>query len=359
MIRKEQLIKLATERNTPCVTISLNTHRTHPDNAQDEVMLKNLLKEAEDRVIAEFGKKSITPLLEKIKHLNSEVDVNYNQNSLHLFLSNDTKEMIKSSWNTRAEGVQISDRFAVRPLIKLFNGSESYLLMVLSQGGVQLYEALNDEIIQEIRNDDFPFSENRHYNTHSDKGSDSKHLDDLVREFLNKVDKALIKVYNETNLNCVVVCTEDNHSRLQQVADKPTVYLGYSAIDYNKMETHQIVKQAWEIIKTQQKEHRNKAVEEIKESVAQGAVLTDLQEIFQAALDGRGDLLMIDPNFSQSVIMTSDRTFELSDDKTKPDTIEDITSNIAWEVLSKKGRVFFTADNEIKELGNIVLKTRY
>lgn len=359
MTLKEQLRKLAIERNTPCVTISLNTHRTHPDNVKDEVMLKNLLKEAEDRVIAEFGKRPVASLLEKLENLTSEIDVNYNLDSLHIFLSNDTKEIVKSTWNTNSEGVHISDRFSVRPIIKSFNRSESYLLMLLSQSGVQLYEALNDGIVQEIQNADFPFPESRHYNTNADKESDSKHLDDLVREFLNEVDKALVKVHNETELNCVVVCTEDNYSKLQQVADKPSVYLGYSAIDYNKTETHQIAKQSWDIIQSQQKERRSKAIGEIKEAVAQGTVLTDVQEIFQAAIDGRGDLLMVHQDFSQAVLMTSDRTFDLTEDRAKQGAIDDITSSIAWEVLSKKGRVYFTSQDEIKDLGNIVLKTRY
>lgn len=359
MTFKEQLKKLASEKDSPCVTISLTTHRTHPDNAKDEIKLKNLLKEAEDRVIAEFGKRPVASLLEKIENIAAEIDVNYNLDSLHIFLSNSTKEVVKSAWPTSNEGVHISDNFALRSIIKSYSRSEHYLLMLLSQSGVQLYEALNDEIIQQIQNEDFPFSENHHYNTHSDKGSDAKYLDDLVREFLNKVDKALLKVYHETDLKCVVICTEDNYSRLQQVADNSSVYLGYSAIDYNKTETHQIIKQSWDIIKSQQKDQRSKAIEEVKEAVAHGTVLTDLQEIFQASIDGRGDLLMVHQDFSQAVIMTSDRTFELIDDRTKQHAIDDITSSIAWDVLSKKGKVFFTTQNEIKELGNIVLKTRY
>jgi hypothetical protein len=57
--------------------------------------------------------------------------------------------------------------------------------------------------------------------------------------------------------------------------------------------------------------------------------------------------------------MTGDRTFDRTNDKTKAGAIDDITSKIAWEVLLKKGRVFFIADDEIRELGNMVLKTRY
>jgi len=359
MTLKEQLQKLAAEKNNPCVSISLNTHRTHPDNAQDEILLKNLLKEAEERVVNEFSKRPVANLLEKIKTVSKEIDVNYNLDSLYIFLSNDTQEIVKSSWETSKSGVHISDSFAIRPLIKNYNRSENYLVMLLSQSGVQLFEAVNADIVEEVRNEDFPFSENRHYNTHSDKGSDSKHLDDLVREFLNKVDKALVKVHNETELKCVVIATEDNYSRLQQVADKPSVYLGYSNIDYNKVETHNIVKQSWELVKEQQKQLRTEAISEMQDAVAQGKVLTDLQEIYQASIDGRGELLIVHQDFLQAVVMKDERTFDLVNDPTTANAIDDITSTIAWEVISKKGRAIFTGQDEIKDLGKIVLKTRY
>jgi hypothetical protein len=181
----------------------------------------------------------------------------------------------------------------------------------------------------------------------------------LVREFLNKVDKAVVKVHQETGLNCVVICTEDNYSRLMQVADKPGIYHGYDNIDYNNISTHHIAKQGWKMIKELQQKRRIEAISEMKEAVAQGTVLTDLQEIYQAVIDGRGELLIVHQDFAQPVIMTSDRTFDLVADSSQHEVIDDITSNIAWEVLSKKGRVVFTELDEIKDLGEIVLKTRY
>lgn len=359
MALKEQLQKLAIEKNSPCVTISMSTHRTHPDNVQDEILLKNLLKEAEERVVNEFGKRTVANLLEKIETVSSEIDVNYNLDSLHIFLSNDTQEIVKSSWAISHSEVHISDSFAIRPLVKSYSRSESYLVMLLSQSGVHLYEAINDDIHREIRNEDFPFPQNSHFNTNKEKGSDSKYLDDLVREFFNKVDKALVKVHNETELKCVVITTEDNYSRLQQVADKPTVYLGYANIDYNNVATHQIAKQSWELVKEQQKQHRTETISEMQEAVAQGKVLTDLQEIYQASIDGRGELLIVNEDFSQAVVMKDERTFDLVDDFTIPNAIDDITSTISWEVISKKGRVVFTSQDQLKDLGKIVLKTRY
>lgn len=355
----EQLQKLATEKNSPCVTISLNTHRTHPDNKQDEIVLKNLLDEAKERVLKEFDKRAVANLLENLETVHAEIDVNHNLDSLHLFLSNDTKEIVKSGWPTNNQGVQMSETFAVRSLIKNYVRSENYLVMVLSQSGVHLYQAENDSIVKEIKNDDFPFGENRHFNKNAVKLSDAEYQDNLLKEYLNTVDKALVKVHAETNLKCVIIAENDNWSKLQEVADMPNIYIGHATLDTNNTKTHQIVKQSWTIIEEQQKTKRAAAISSMREAVAQGKVLTDLQEIYQAAIDGRGDILMVNQEFRQAVVMNDERTFTLVDDVTIEHAIDDITSNIAWEVLSKKGTVHFTAQEELNDLGKIVLKTRY
>lgn len=359
MVLKALLQKLGKEKNNPCVTISLNTHRTHRDNTQDTILLKNLLREAEERVLNEFGKRPVSALLERINTVQGEIDVNYNLDSLHLFLSNDTQEIITLPWPASQDKVYLSQMFAVRPLIDAYTRSESYLVMLLSQNGVQLYEALNDGIITEIVNNDFPFTENVQPIFYEEKTSDPAYLDDLVRGYFNKIDKALVKVHHETGLRCIVTCTANNYSLLMQVADKPNIYHGYVNIDYNRRAPHQIARQSWELVKELQRERRSQAIREVKQAVSEGKVLTDLQEIYQAAVDGRGDLLVVHENFAQPVLMNGDRTFELIEDAGTPGAIDDITSNIAWEVLVKNGRAVFTAQEEIKDLGEIVLKTRY
>ena len=93
---KDQIEKLAAEKNEPCVTISLNTHRTFPENAQDEIVLKNLLKDAENRVVEKYGKRPVHELIEKMSALEKEINHNYNLDSMHIFFSNFTREIIKS-----------------------------------------------------------------------------------------------------------------------------------------------------------------------------------------------------------------------------------------------------------------------
>lgn len=359
MALKEQIQQLASVNETPCVTISLNTHRTRPDNAKDELQLKNLLKEAKERVLNEFGKREVASLLEKIDSVSDDIDSTQNLDSLHLFLSNSNAEIVRTAWPINQNGVHMSNGFALRPLIKAYGRTEHYLLMQLSQSGVSLFEAMNDGIVGEISNDDFPFSENQHYNTNKQKASDAKHLDNLVREYLNKVDKALVKVHNETGLKCVVICTEDNYSRLQQVATRPDIYIDYANINYNAMGPHQLVNQSWEIIQNKIQSGKAKAIAEVKEGVAQGRVSTDLQEIYRAAKNGQGELLVVHVDFAQAALLKQGDTLELITDPTQENAVDDIGSNIVWEVLSKNGRVVFTSMDEIKDLGEIVLKRRF
>ena len=358
-MKLQKLEKLANERNAPCVTLSLNTHRTHPDSLSDVIMLKNLVKEASDRVLGKYDKREVAALIENLESLENTIDPNLNLDSLHIFISNETLEVFRSSWSTEENKVNVSDRFNLRQVIKNHSNSEDYLIMLLSQSGVALFEASDESIITEIKNEDFPYSDNQHYITHSDKASDGKQVDNMVREYLNKVDKALVRVHNETGKNCVVICTEDNYSKLQQVADKPSVYYGYSPINYNDFANHTIVKQAFGLISAIQKEKRTEAIEEVKEAVGQGNVITELNEIYKAVKEGRGDLLIAHTDYNQAVRIGDNDTIEMVSTIEGENTIEDLVSDLAWKVIAQKGRAVFTSQDEIKEIGKIALKTRY
>ncbi|WP_126973525.1 baeRF3 domain-containing protein [Gynurincola endophyticus] len=356
---EQKLISLGQEVNHPCVTISLNTHRTHPDSEQDKILLKNLVKDAENRILELYGKREVKGLLDKLYAVEDTIDVNYNLDSLHIFLSNDTKEIIKSMWPVAHNSVQVDDRFAVRSLIKSSNRVEEYYIMVLSQSGVQLYDAVNDRIVEEIKEGEFPYPATPYFLPNAEKASDGKQVDNMIREYINKVDQAFVKIHNGTDLGCVVICTEENYRHLMEVANKPGIYLGNVSKDYNNASVHQLATQAWEFIKDLQFKRRTAAIEEVQAAISQGKVVTDLQEIYQASIDGRADLLVVNMNYTQPAMMTGDRTFDYIDDPATPEAVDDIVSSIAWETLSKNGRVVFTSQESLNNLGQIALKVRY
>jgi hypothetical protein len=354
----EDLVKLASERSNPCISISFNTHRTKPDNLQDVIMLKNMIKEAEEKILAEYDKRSASSVLEKLSNIDKDLDHNYNLDSMHIFISENMQYLYRSPWKATDNIVSMSDRFNIKHLIKNWNNTEDYLILTLSQSGVNLYEATNDSITQELRTEGFPFPQNPHYLTSAEANSDTKQTDNLVREFFNKVDKALVRVHNATERRCVVISTSNNFTLLNQVADKPSAYYGFAPINYNDVAPHTITRQAWDVVLEDQKTRRTAALEELKSAISQGKVVTDLGEIYKAIEEGRGELLIAHTDFKQAARI-SDNNLELVENPNEPNTIEDITSELAWGVISKKGRAVFTQRDDIKEIGDIALKVRY
>ena len=355
---KDQLLVLANEKNSPCITIAFNTHRTSPDNLQDPIKLKNLAKEAEDRLLKEYDKREVADLLEKLNELPDQLEVNKNLESLNIYLSKDTFEYIRTTWPVINEGVWVDDSFAIRPLIKAVNRNTEYLVLYLTKKGVHLYEALNDSIVREVENEDFPYTESSYNLTHLFSENDQQ--SNKLKEFYNQVDKAVQRANPEGHLFCLVVATNENYGLFHQEADIPSMYVGNITTDFNSPTMkNEFMEAAGKFIADYQHNNRTKAIEEMQEAVGKGQVVTDLQEIYQAALDGRGDLLIVHQDFQQPVRFLDERTFELVEDATEAGALDDIVSTIAWDVISKKGRAIFTSQEEIKDLGKIVLKTRY
>jgi hypothetical protein len=116
---------------------------------------------------------------------------------------------------------------------------------------------------------------------------------------------------------------------------------------------------AWKVVNELQRLQRADAIKEMKEAVGNGKVVTGLPEIYKAAKEGRGDIIISHDGYHQPVKMTGEFTFDTVDNASEPGVIDDIVSEIVWDVISKKGRVIFTNQDEIKTLGEIALKVRY
>lgn len=66
---KAKLKELKDFKSENCVRVILNTHRTMPDNQKDPLVLKNLIKEAEQRLLANQSKKEAQILVNRLAEL--------------------------------------------------------------------------------------------------------------------------------------------------------------------------------------------------------------------------------------------------------------------------------------------------
>lgn len=361
---KKALKKLAEEQSKICVTISLNTHRTHPDNLQDEIVLKNLITEAKNRISEEFeGTDELKIVLQKLDAISEKIDINYLLDSLHIFVSENNEEIVQSIWAVEENRIYVDKQFAIKPLIKIFNRSQEYLVLQLAMNETKLFKVFDESIEEEVRNHIFPFGETPHLPHGNVQKSDSEYVGNLLKEHFRDIDKALVDyiLENDKSLKVIVASTEENYHTLLEASTRPETYIGTFEVNHNKQESSPwfLAKQAWEVAKKNQQKLVEEDIEDAKAAVSQGKLSTDLIEIYQAALEGNSELLLVNKDFTQPAKIKNNNIIELIDDVNEHGAIDDIVSLIAWEVISKGGKAIFISKEQLGDLGDIALKKRY
>jgi len=119
-------------RGYPAVSILLPTHRRSPDNLQDPIRVKNLVQQATERLLAEFSKRDVEPLLARLEALVARIDYRYTLDGLALFVNRDLAREFYLPFAVK-ERVIIGETFATRDLVLALNRSPRYWVLVLSE----------------------------------------------------------------------------------------------------------------------------------------------------------------------------------------------------------------------------------
>ena len=140
----------------PALTITLPTHRTSPDNQQDPIRLRNLVTQATDRLLGEFSKREIGPLLARLEDLVN--DVNYRQTLDGLVLCANQDFGVKYYLPfTLPERVVVEETFLTRDLVFAMNRTPRYWVLVLSEQPTRLFEGTRDTLV-EVQEGGFPMT---------------------------------------------------------------------------------------------------------------------------------------------------------------------------------------------------------
>jgi len=351
------LQQLKDVRAEGCITICLNTHRTKPDYLKDPLLLKNLVKEAEKKLYELLDKRRAKSLAERLHQLAGRIDHSYNLESLILFVNTDISEFVRLP-------VQVTDRavvdhtFATRDLVRAIRKQAEYYVLVISRDQVRLLEASNDRLVSEYGSP-FPLSNKSFYSTDKLALSMAKGTDNLVEEFFNQVDKIVQERTKENSLPFVIVTEERNRFHYEKVTDKNRI-IGHLNQNRDGDKAQNIVKEAWKIVKKVNEERIRKRKQELRDAVTKQTFLTDLNDIWRAVNEGRGQTVFASKDYFQparidnGVIIPAD---ELS--LTAPGFVDDIIDDIIEINLKYGGDAVFLEDEMMKKYNGVALVTRY
>lgn len=343
-----------------CVTVILKTHRSHPENEGDALRLKNLVKNAEERLYESFEKRFVWPIMERLEALVEKIDHRKNLESLLIFVNKDIAEYTRLAINV-TDRVIIDDNFATRDLIRAEHEQESYYTLVLSKNEARLIEAMNDKAVAEVKGN-FPYKNETLYNTDKLKRSMAGSDENLVKEFFNRIDKEVQTILKAHPLPVIIVAEERNFTHFMEVADRKDFYTGgvtkLRGVEEAKM--HHIIDQAWPEVHKLNRERNAKRMEELGIAVGSGKFLSDINEIWNAILQGKAQTLFVKKGYFQPGIIEVNNIKPVAQLK-KDDTgiCDDIIDEMIEQNLAFGGDTVFIEGNALEKFQNIALITRY
>lgn len=356
---KDTLKRLSEIKAPVCVTVIAKTHKTHPDNQQDVILLKNLIAEASTRLSNEYGADVSKRYTEKLQNLAKEINPNYNDLGLVLFVNDDVAEYLRLPINVNTR-VILDDTFATRSIVRALKRDTDYYLLALARGKARLIHASSDRVVEEITSDGFPLEDKTLFAMPNVEAANANRVTNLTQEFFNRVDKAVNAARKDEPHSVVVYSEETNYHQYLKEADYPNTILGHITLKSFDEKASNLTKEVWDDIKKLAIEKERSRVSELEDALGEGKYLADLNEIWNATREGRGKTIFVEEGYYQPVresngVYTPIAVEEIS---SKTD-IDDIVDDMIENNLKMGGDVVFLKEGSLEDFNKIALVTRY
>lgn len=340
-----------------CVTIILQTHRTIPDNEKDPIVLKNLIKEAEKRLIKDYPAAFVKDMMARINNLAEDIDHRHNKESLILFVNENLAEYSRLPL-TVENRVVMDKTFATRDLVRALHRETGYYILVLSRDKARFIEAFNDKVVEE-GDKGFPMVNTDLNPVQRPEAAIGSRQTNLAREFFNQVDKQLNEILNENLLPVIIATDESNYADYMAVSDRKERIVGKLFGNRMDEKSHHVVEAVWPVMQELVKEKNNKRMAELKSAVNSRKVLVDINEIWQAVNSGRGKTLFVKQGYFQPANIENNHVeLVLPGDKTVAN-VDDIIDEMIEKNLQFDGDAVFIKGPELEKFNGLALVTKY
>jgi hypothetical protein len=378
ILTKNNLKSLMGIRKGPCVSIYMPMHRSGMETQQDPIQFKNLLREAEEQLIAHgLHTPEARGLLEPAANLlQNGLFREHQGDGLALFLSSELFHyyILPSIFK---ESVIVANRFHFRPLLQLFSGDGRFYILALSQNKVRLLQGSHysinevdltdvpENLAQTLRDDDSWKDLYMHSGGSGGKGQysaiahghESDPKNNLLR-FLRQVDRGLHDLLKEERAPLLLAGVDFLHSMYAEVNTYPHLMnVGISG-NPERLGSEELHKQAWAVVIPFFQKSKQEAMRRYKDFAGSDRASDSIRKIIPASHEGRIELLLISPDFQLWGIVNPDTSEIHIHDKENPGD-EDLFELVTVQTLLNKGTVYIVDPGEMTGPGSVAAVFRY
>lgn len=357
----DEIITLHEQKSYPSVSILIPTHKTFPENQQDQIRVKNKVNEAIERLTSDIGSREANGIVDNLRKLEAEVDYKHAKRGLALFSNNLTAKKYYLPFEV-SERVIIDHTFATRDLLFSYNRSPKYYVLALSEKPTRFFAGQGKEI-SEIKSDGFP----AYYNDGIDmplpggRGiNKSAYRDETMKQFFRGVDKFITPYLRESKSPLVLLGIERNISFFNEVTSNKDNIIGERAGSYDKSTESEIADLIKEITSQGFANRRENIIASIDAYEGAKKLGQGIDECWRLNKEGRIETLIVEEDYHTSAKISEDGLgLEIIDKRDSPEILEDAVDELIEMVLLKKGNVIFTNKGRLEKYGKIAALLRY
>lgn len=362
ILRRDEIKVLVEKRAGSCVSIYLPTHRAKPETQQDPIRFKNLLAEAEKRLIA-AGLRSpdAKQLLEPAqKLLDDSVFWRYRSDGLAVFLAPDFFRFYTLPIYFE-ELVVTTKRFHLKPLLQMFADAGSFYILALSQNAVRLFQGTKYNInelfplgipdsLDDALNEHDPQRQLQFHtggSTHSANqgaifhghGGGADESKDRILRYCREIDAGLHPLLKEEQAPLVVASVDYLLPLYKEANTYSHLMNEVIAGNPESLSAEQLHEQAWEIVQPHFRKAQDAALAKYHQLAGTGQTSNIVNEVIQAAAGGRVASLFVAVGLQQwAAVSTGNGKIE-SPDEVRPGDA-DLLDLAATQTLINGGEVF-------------------
>ena len=363
----------------PCLSLYQPTHRHHPENQQDPIRFRNLVRELESSVRMKYPADEVRTLLAPFEKLGADTAFwNHTLDGLAVLGSKGTFRVFRLQRSVPEVAI-VADSFHTKPLRRLLQSVDRFQVLALTRHEIELFEGTRDALDRVELAPEVPRSitdalgeevtephlavgsyngagDPAMYHGHGGR-KDQTDIDD--ERFFRAVDRAVLTHHSRpSGLPLILAGLAEQQAVFRRVTHNPFIVSAGIATHPRGFDDGELRLLAWQVMEPEYRARVERLGQSFLQARANGFGSDDLTEVALAAATGRVATLLIDAGrHVPGQLDHATGAIELAD-LDRPD-VDDLLDDLGTLVEERGGRVFVIAPEAMPAASGVAAVFRY
>ncbi len=379
MLSRNDIRSFLSAHQPPCVSLYLPTHRHHPDNQQDPIRYRNLVREAEDSLRQKFGSRDIARLMERFRDLAFREEFwKHSLDGLAVLGSAEEFEVFQLQRPMRELAV-VAGSFHVKPLLRYVQSADRFQVLCLTRQTANLFEG-SRYALDPLDADDMPAtltdalgdqrtephltvaSYGKGPNgpaTRHGHGSKADEVGKDTERFFRVIDQEVLARFSKpSGLPLILAAPAEHHADFRAVSKNP--FLAKAAVDVHpdSLDAGQLRQAVWSAVEPQYLTRLAALCEAFGTAAAQHKGSADLSDVARAAVHSRVATLLVEADRVEPGRLDPASGAIRRTELDHPE-VEDLLDDVAEAVLRAGGEVIVVPKERMPTSSGVAATYRY